>query len=84
MDPKAKKAAPPRRQRRKLLQVRQNAIVLPTFYVSKNVKSYLAGYGFNVHVNKFNGYQELFQFLITAAQASEVEVPDKCTSLRWH
>jgi hypothetical protein len=39
---------------------------------------------FDVHVNKFNGYQELFQFLITAAQVSEVEVPDKCTPWGWH
>jgi hypothetical protein len=28
---------------------------------------------FDVHVDKFNGYQELFQFLVTAAQVSEVE-----------
>jgi hypothetical protein len=45
MDPKAKKLLLPARQRRKLLQVRQNAIVLPTFYVSKNAKSHHAGYG---------------------------------------
>jgi hypothetical protein len=39
---------------------------------------------FDVHIDKFNGYQELFQFLITAAQASEVEVPDKHTHWGWH
>jgi hypothetical protein len=38
---------------------------------------------FDVHVDKFNGYQELFQFLVTAAQVSEVEKPDQCTPLRW-
>jgi hypothetical protein len=37
-----------------------------------------------VHVDKFNGYPELFQFLITAAQISEVEFPDKPTPLGWH
>jgi hypothetical protein len=39
---------------------------------------------FDVHVDKFNGYPELFQFLITAAQISEVEFPDKPTPLGWH
>jgi hypothetical protein len=38
---------------------------------------------FDVHVDKFNGYQELFQFLVTAAQVSEVEKPNQCTPLRW-
>jgi hypothetical protein len=28
---------------------------------------------FNVHIDKFNGYQELFQFLVTPAQASVVK-----------
>jgi hypothetical protein len=36
---------------------------------------------FDVHVDKFNGYQELFQFLVTAAQVSEVEKPDQHTPL---
>jgi hypothetical protein len=36
-----------------------------------------------VHVDKFNGYQELFQFLVTAAQVSEVEKPNQCTPLGW-
>jgi hypothetical protein len=39
---------------------------------------------FDVHVNKFNGYQKLFQFLITAEQVSEVEVHNKWTPLGWH
>jgi hypothetical protein len=34
--------------------------------------------------HKFNGYQELFQLLIRAAQVSEVEVPDKHTPWGWH
>jgi hypothetical protein len=38
---------------------------------------------FDVHVNKFNGYQELFQFLVTATQVSVVEKPDKRTPLGW-
>jgi hypothetical protein len=39
---------------------------------------------FDVHVNKFNGYQELFQFLVTAAQVLEVENPDhQRTPLGW-
>jgi hypothetical protein len=36
---------------------------------------------FDVHIDKFNGYQELFQFLVTAAQVSEVEKPDQRTPL---
>jgi hypothetical protein len=36
---------------------------------------------FDVHVDKFTGYQELFQFLVTAAQVSEVEKPDQHTPL---
>jgi hypothetical protein len=36
-----------------------------------------------MHVDKFNGYLELFQFLITAAQVSEVEVPNKHTPQGW-
>jgi hypothetical protein len=36
---------------------------------------------FDVHINKFNGYQQLFQFLVTAAQVSEVEKPDQRTPL---
>jgi hypothetical protein len=39
---------------------------------------------FDVHIDKFNGYQELLQFLVTAAQVSEVENPDhQCTPIRW-
>jgi hypothetical protein len=39
---------------------------------------------FEVHVNKFNGYQELFQFLVTAAQVSEVDYPNhQHTPIRW-
>jgi hypothetical protein len=38
---------------------------------------------FDVHVNKFNGYQELFQFLVTAAQVLEVKKPDQHTPLGW-
>jgi hypothetical protein len=38
---------------------------------------------FDVHVDKFNGYQELFQFLVTAAQVSEVKKPDQRTPLGW-
>jgi hypothetical protein len=38
---------------------------------------------FDVHIDKFNGYQELFQFLVTAAQVSEVEKPNQRTPLRW-
>jgi hypothetical protein len=38
---------------------------------------------FDVHVDKFNGYQEFFQFLVTAAQVSEVEKPHQCTPLGW-
>jgi hypothetical protein len=36
---------------------------------------------FDVHIHKFNGYQELFQFLVTAAQVLEVEKPDQRTPL---
>jgi hypothetical protein len=39
---------------------------------------------FNVHVDKFNGYQELFQFFVTAAQVSVVEKPDQHTPLGCH
>jgi hypothetical protein len=38
---------------------------------------------FDVHINKFNGYQELFQFLVTAAQVLELEKPDPCIPLGW-
>jgi hypothetical protein len=38
---------------------------------------------FDVHVDKFNEYQELFQFLATAAQVSEVKKPDQRTPLGW-
>jgi hypothetical protein len=38
---------------------------------------------FDVHVDKFNGYQESFQFLVTPAQVLEVEKPDQCTPLGW-
>jgi hypothetical protein len=38
---------------------------------------------FDVHINKFNRYQELFEFLVTAAKVSEVEKPDQHTPLGW-
>jgi hypothetical protein len=74
----------PARQRRKRLQVSQNMIALPTFYSLEECKIPPHWVLFYVHIDKLNGYQELFQFLITAAQVSEVEVPDKHTPPGWH
>jgi hypothetical protein len=84
MDPKAKKAAPPSKAKKETPPSKAKCNSIANFLCLEKCEISPCWVWFNVHVNKFNGYQELFQFLITAAQASEVEVPDKCTSLGWH
>jgi hypothetical protein len=76
----AKKTAPPRKEDK----------VMPPSKAKRNFLLFLENFKiltrwvmFDVHIDKFNGYQELFQFLVTAAQVLEVEKPNQCTPLGW-
>jgi hypothetical protein len=82
---KAKKAAPPSKAEKEMPPSKAKCNSVSNFLLFlEKCKIPPSWVLFDVHLNKFNGYQELFQFLITAAQVSEVAVPDKHTPCGWY
>jgi hypothetical protein len=81
----AKKVAPPRKAEKEMPPSKAKRESVANFLLFLNkCKIPPRWVLFDVHINKFNGYQELFQFLVTAAQVSVVEKPDQRTPLGWH
>jgi hypothetical protein len=79
-----KKAAPPRKAEKVMPPSKAKWESCANFLLFlKKFKMPTRWVIFDVHVNKFNGYQELFQFLVTNAQVSEVKKPDQHTPLGW-
>jgi hypothetical protein len=80
----AKKAAPPRKVEKVTPPSKAKQESCANFLLFlKKFKIPTRWVMFDVHVDKFNEYQELFQFLATAAQVLEVKKPDQRTPLGW-
>jgi hypothetical protein len=79
----AKKAAPPRKVEKVTFSKVKWETCANFLLFLKKFKILTCWVMFDVHVDKFNGYQELFQFLVTAAQVLEVKKPDQHTPLGW-